>query len=194
MTVVLKHRKSIRLKHYNYSMPGDYFITICTNDHERIFGEIVENEIQLSKIGILVKQFWEEIPLHFSNVELDEYVIMPNHIHGILILRECTVGAEYIQPLRLRYIQPLRLRYIQPLRQTTFQHVIPNSIPSIVRSFKAAVTRECRKKNYQICCWQRNYYEHIIRNEKELNNIRDYIFGNLLQWKADHAVDLPESK
>jgi REP element-mobilizing transposase RayT len=129
-------------------MPGDYFITIYTFDHVCAFSEIVDNEMRLSQTGTIVKQYWEEISLHFSNVELDEYVIMPNHIHGILMLRERTVGAEYIQPLQ---------RYIQPL-QKTFQHVIPNSIPSIVRSFKAAVTRECRKKNYQIFCWQRNIY------------------------------------
>ena len=177
MTVALKHRKSIRLKYYDYSMPGEYFVTICTFDHVCAFGEIVESEMRLSHAGTIIKHCWEEIPFHFSNVELDDYVIMPNHIHGILILRERTVGAEYIQPLP----------------QKTFQHVIPNSIPSIVRSFKAAVTRECHKKNYQDFCWQRNYYEHIIRNEKELNNIRDYIAYNVLQWSVDHAYDLPEN-
>ena len=108
---------------------------------------------------------------------------MPNHIHGILILHERTAGADNI---------PVGAEYIQPL-QKTFQQVIPNSIPSIVRSFKAAVTRECRKKNYPDFYWQRNYYEHIIRNEKELNNIRDYIAGNILQWTAEHGYELPEN-
>jgi REP element-mobilizing transposase RayT len=183
MTVVFKHRKSIRLKYYDYSMPGEYFVTICTDDHVCAFGENVENIMRLSQTGKIVKQCWEEIPLHLSNVELDEYAIMPNHIHGILILRERTVGAEYTT---------VGAEYIQPLPQKTFQHVIPNSIPSIVRSFKAAVTRSCRKKNYQDFCWQRNYYEHIIRNEKELNNIRDYIAGNVLQWTAEHIYELPE--
>jgi REP element-mobilizing transposase RayT len=124
--------------------------------------------MRLSRVGTLVKSCWEEIPLHFSNVELDEYVIMPNHIHGLLILRESTVGAEYIQPL-----------------QKTFQHVVPNSIPSIVRSFKAAVTRECRKKNYQGFCLQRNYYEHIIRDDNDLNNTGEYILNNPLKWSFD---------
>jgi REP element-mobilizing transposase RayT len=134
------------------SQPGEYFVTICTIDHVCAFGEIVDNEMQLSQAGTIVKQCWEEISFHFTNVELDEYVIMPDHIHGILILREHPVGAEYIQPLQ---------RYIQPL-QKTFQHVIPKSIPSIVRSFKATVTRECHKNNYQDFCWQRNYLHREI--------------------------------
>ena len=113
-------------------MPGEYFLTICTDDHKCAFGEIIENEMRLSRVGTVVKSCWEEIPVHFSNVELDEYVSMPNHIHRILILQERTAEVEYI---------PVGAEYIQPL-QKTFQHVVPNSIPSILRSFKAAVTRE----------------------------------------------------
>jgi hypothetical protein len=100
-------------------------------------------------------------------------------------LRERTV-AEYI-PVGVENI-PVGAEYIQPLQrplQRTFQHVIPNSIPSIVRSFKAAVTRECRKKNYPDLCWQRNYYEHIIRDENDLNNTREYILNNPLKWSFE---------
>ena len=115
---------------------------------------------------MIVEQCWKEIPNHFPNVDLDAFVVMPNHVHGIIILNE-SVGVEYIQPL-----------------QKTFQHIVPNSIPSIVRSYKAAVTLGCRKMRSQFH-WQRNYYEHIIRDDKDMNNIREYIANNPLQWAAD---------
>ena len=167
MSLVYPQRKSIRLKEYDYSQPGEYFVTICTNEHDYKFGEIVNEEMRLDEMGKIVKGCWEEIPIHFSNVELDEYVVMPNHVHGIIILNE-RVGVEYIQPL-----------------QKTFQHVIPKSLGSIVRSFKAAVIRQFRKNGYPDFLWQRNYFEHIIRNDKELNNIRDYIVNNPLKWSID---------
>jgi hypothetical protein len=173
-------RKTIRLKDYDYSQPGEYFITICTYNKVYILGEIVADEMRLSREGIIAQQYWRQIPSHFKNVELDEYtkdapycgatfsgLRLPNHLHGILILCEHTVGIEYIQPL-----------------QKTFQHVIPNLIPSIIRSFKAAVTLECSKMESHFH-WQRNYYEHIIRGNKDLDNIRDYITGNVLKWAFD---------
>jgi putative transposase len=118
---------------------------------------------------------WKEIPKHFISAEMDEYIIMPNHIHGIIII-DPSVGVEYIQPL-----------------QKTFQHIIPKSLGSIIRSYKAAVTRECRKYGYNDLCWQRNYYDRIIRNDKELNNVRDYVRNNPLQWafEKDNPDDIP---
>jgi REP element-mobilizing transposase RayT len=157
-------RKSIRLKEYDYSQPGEYFVTICTKNKECLLGEIVDEEVLLSPIGKIAKQCWEEIPEHFDNIELDIFVIMPNHLHGTIIINP-SVGVEYIQPL-----------------QKTFQHVIPKSLGSIIRTYKAAVTREYCKYGYHGSCWQRNFFEHVIRSDKDLNNIRDYIINNPVKW------------
>jgi putative transposase len=174
VTTHSQHRKTIRLKEYDYSMPGGYFITICTYDKQWLFGTIVDGEMQFSPQGLIAQRCWNDIAKHFYNIELDAFVVMPNHIHGIIILDEITVGVEYIQPL-----------------QKTFQHVIPNSIPSIIRSYKAAVSRECHKRNLDFC-WQRNHYEHIIRNDKQLNTIRRYILGNPAQWETDDEYAKPQ--
>jgi REP element-mobilizing transposase RayT len=132
-----------------------------------VFGEVMEDEVRLTPMGEIAKRCWEEIPKHFPNVELDAHVVMPNHIHGIIILND-PVGVEYIQPL-----------------PKTFQHVISKSLGSIVRSYKAAVSRECQKRKYYDFSWQRNYYEHIIRDDKDLNNIREYILNNPIKWYLD---------
>jgi putative transposase len=155
------------LKEYDYSQPGEYFITICTNDKKCVFGEVIEEKTTLSSVGEIVKKYWEEIPMHFPNVELDEFVIMPNHVHGIIIING-HVGVEYIQPLQNKY-----------------QHVIPKSLGSIIRSYKAAVTRECYKNNHSYFKWQSLFYDRIIRSDKELSNIRDYINNNPLKWHLD---------
>jgi REP element-mobilizing transposase RayT len=127
----------------------------------------VDGQVRLNEIGKIVEICWKEIPSHFMNVELNEFVVMPNHLHGIIKINE-PVGVQNIEPL-----------------QNTYQHVIPKSLGSIIRSYKAAVTHECRKYRYHNFHWQRNYYEHIIRNDNELNNIRDYIHNNVLQWALE---------
>jgi REP element-mobilizing transposase RayT len=168
------HRRSIRLKEYDYSQPGEYFVTICTYNHECILGEIINGEMRLNEIGKIVERCWKEIPSHFMNVELDEFVVIPNHLHGILTINE---PVEYIQPNIHVGVQNF-----EPLQQNTYQHVIPKSLGSIIRSYNAAVTHKCRQCGYHDFRWQRNYFEHIIRNDNELNNIRDYIHNNVLQW------------
>ena len=175
----IHHRKSISLKEYDYSQAGDYFVTLCTNEKVSVFGEVVEDEVRLSPIGAIAKKCWNEIPKHFPMAELDAFVVMPNHIHGIIVLNDYgtdvqlngmnkTVGVENIQPL-----------------PTTFQHVTSKSLGSIVRSYKAAVSRECRKRNIYDFSWQRNYYDHIIRDGKDLDRICEYIIDNPIKWYLD---------
>jgi len=165
------HRRSIRLKEYDYSQPGLYYITICTYNRELLFGNIFNNKIFLNNAGIMVKKFWCEIPLHFPITKLDEYIIMPNHIHGIIKIIENddkTVGGQNFDPL----LHP-------PKNQ--FQKIIPRSIGSIIRGFKTGVTKWFRNNTEIHPIWQRNYYEHIIRNEDDLDRIRQYIIDNPLK-------------
>jgi len=164
--------ESTRLKHYDYSQPGEYFITICIQSHECLFGHVHKEEMRLSPIGEIARKCWEEIPYHFNNIELDEYIIMPNHIHGIIIINES----------QCRDVQLNVSTRISPKR---------GSLSVVIRTYKAAVTTICRRNNSFEFCWQRRFCEHIIRNEKELNNIRDYIINNPVKWSFDE--DNPHS-
>ncbi len=164
----IHHRKTIRLQGYDYSLEGEYFVTICTKDKECIFGEIIGEEMHLSPIGEIAKRCWEEIPKHFPNTEIDEYVIMPNHVHGIIIINQCR-DVQLNVPTR-----------ISPKK---------GSLSVIVRTFKAAVTTECHRIGFTDFKWQPSFYEHIIRNEKDLANIRDYIYNNIDRWTFDQEND-----
>jgi len=164
------NRCSIRLKNYDYSSPGTYFITICTYNRQCLFGEIVNGEIRLNEYGEIANKYWYEIPKHYTNTQLDEYVIMPNHIHGIIFI----VGA----------IHEL------PLQQNEFPQLIQRRkmlLPKIIGRFKMNAAKQINqiRQNHGIPVWQRNYYEHIIRNDNELNKIREYIINNPLTWQTD---------
>jgi REP element-mobilizing transposase RayT len=167
-------RRSIRLKRYDYSHPGAYFITICTHNRECLFGKINNGKMFLNDIGEIAKQCWLEIPHHFPNVSLDEFVIMPNHIHGIIILNDTglNVGANNDSPLPDCSQKPL---FRSPSR----------TIGSIIRGFKIGVTKWCRQNANIYTVWQRNYYEHILRNDHALHRIRQYIVDNPTKWELD---------
>jgi len=161
-----RHRRSIRLKGYDYSQPGAYFITICTQDRACLFGDVMGGEMRLNEYGHIVWRCLEEIPLHFPHAELDAFVVMPNHVHGIVIL---TVQNGVFGKME------------------QFGKPVPGSIPTIVRSFKSATTRHINalRGTPGAPVWQRNYYEHIIRNEESLNRIREYIVTNPMRWALD---------
>ncbi|HEX9917447.1 MAG TPA: transposase [candidate division Zixibacteria bacterium] len=164
------HRHSIRLKSYDYSQEGAYFVTICTQDKKYPLGKVVGGNMELSSIGKIAQEYLFDISKHFANAKLDQFVIMPNHIHTIIMVEK--VGAIHELPLRK---PPLRIRRRKML------------IPKIIGYFKM----NCAKKINQMqnSCgmpvWQRNYYEHVIRSEKELGNIREYITNNPLKWELD---------
>ena len=137
--------------------------------------------MKLSTIGKIVKECWEEIPRHFPNASLDEYAIMPNHFHGIIVLSgDALVRVEYIQPQRG---EPQRGRPRRRLNE--YQHIIPKSVGSIIRSFKGAITRICRQGGFESFRWQRDYYEHIIRDVNDLARIRRYVIENPSNWVND---------
>lgn len=163
------HRRSIRLKKYDYSSPGAYFITICTFKHHCLFGDVKDDNVILSRIGRIVEQYWQDITGHFEHIITDEYIIMPNHIHGIMIITSN-------QSRDTAYRVPTAEKFSNPR---------VGSIPTVIRSFKSAVTRWCHHQGFKNFRWQSRYYEHIIRNENELNQIREYIKLNPLKWDLD---------
>jgi len=166
-------RRSIRLRGYDYSQAGAYFVTIVTRNRECLFGEVVEDLMRLNDAGRMVAQCWHELAAHFPHLELDEFVVMPNHVHGII-----TVGAQFIAPDDHGAINP---GAINPGAMNR----APTGLGEIVRSFKAVATRRIRQAGVLAFAWQRNYYEHIIRDEASLNRIREYIANNPLQWALD---------
>lgn len=147
----------MRLAGYDYSAPGAYFITICS--HRRIVA------FQRPEIAKIITWAWEQIPSHFAGVNVDAFVVMPNHVHGILVMDDHLVG-----------------------RQHADGPPSPVHLSIVVRSFKAAATRELRIRNVwdDRPLWQPNYYDHIIRAELELNRVREYIAHNPAAWQYDH--------
>ncbi len=162
------HRRSVRLKCFDYSNSGWYYITICVRRYECLFGKIVNGKVRLNEMGSISYECWESIPSHFPFVELDEFIVMPNHVHGIIII-DRSVRAQHVEPLQ---------------DERKFQNIVAGSLSSIIRSYKAAVTKKCRERGNDFE-WHRNFYEHIIRNEQELYNIRKYIRYNTLKWRDD---------
>lgn len=182
------HRKSIRLKEYDYSKPNAYFITICTYNKECIFGAITNGEMHLNEYGKIVDNEWLKTPTIRQYVLLDKYIIMPNHFHGIIIIVDnvniCRDTAP-VSSCATVEVAESRISRIPTFEQ--FGRPTSHSIPTVVRSFKAATTkqiREIQKKHRQVV-WQPRFYEHIIRNPHELDQTREYIIYNPLKWALD---------
>ena len=173
-------RRSIRLKEYDYSEPGAYFVTICVKGRTCALAAVRNGNVKLSQVGHIVSKCWVDIPNHFPSVDLDAFVIMPNHLHGIVVLEDCRgvqLNAPTLRSVASRAkIHPDSHSLISPKR---------NTLSLIIRTFKAAVTRQCRQDGHHHFAWQRNYYEHIIRNQDKLNRIREYILYNPVHWDSD---------
>jgi len=162
-----KHqRRSIRLKDYDYSQAGAYFITICTHERKCSFGDIRDGKIELTEVGEIASKYWVEIPEHFASVQMNEFVVMPNHLHAVVKINH--VGVQNFEPLQHKY-----------------QHTISKSVGSIIRAYKSTVSHWCKANGHDYFRWQRNFYEHVIRNEDDLDEIREYIVNNPLKWDLD---------
>lgn len=168
----IHHRRSIRLPGYDYSQPGAYFITICTHQREHLFGKIVNGVMKLNKFGLITREEWQKTALIRIEIELGEFVIMPNHVHGIIMIHE-TVGAYGHTPL-------------PSFNPATFDSP-SRTIGAMVRGYKSAVTTRINQKRGtpRMPVWQRNYWEHIIRDEQDLSNAHAYILNNPAQWETD---------
>ena len=197
------HRRSIRLKGYNYSRPGYYYVTICTQDREKLFGETKKDIIRLNEAGQMIDHEWNKIPKRYKCVILDKYVVMPNHLHGILqILSEENdrkISSEQINagtglvPVRndayKTHINPDTDNSVIVTRTGT--RPVP-ALFEIIGTFKSITTNEyinCVKQNnwppFRKRLWQLRYHDRIIRDEDELNRIREYVIENPINWAED---------
>jgi len=188
--------ESTRLQNWDYGWNGAYFITICTQNREHYFGEIHEQKMKLSEIGKLVHDYWHEIPNHFQNISLGEFIVMPNHIHGIIIIdkpcgdndnnnddivetRQCLVSTTTNTP------NPYgSSNNSKTIGQKRFQNQGKNTLSSIVGSYKSVVTKNVRLIHANFA-WQSRFHDHIIRDDKSFNTISNYIQNNPLKWGND---------
>ena len=165
-------RRSLRLTGYDYAQAGAYFVTICTRDRVCLFGEVVEGSMRLNAAGELATKLWSDIPTRFPETDLDLFIVMPNHVHGITVLPERLVGA--------------------PLVGARSQKTAVPAVGTIVGAFKSIFAlkyiRGVKENDWQPfhrSVWQRNYYEHVIRDEADLGRVRRYIDENPLRWDFD---------
>jgi putative transposase len=199
----LPRRKSVRIPTFDYSQPSAYFLTICAQDSRSLFGYVSAHATAMNALGRIVDACWMEIPRHTQSVELAPHVVMPNHLHGIVIIRPApsqrspTSKARTDEPngsdiakehRRAQHAVPLRLDGSLVRSDThKFAATVAGSIPAIVRSFKSASTKRIREHVGipDFAVWQRGYYEKVIWTEKQFLKICEYIRMNPAQWEVD---------
>lgn len=184
------HRRSIRLKGYAYTQAGAYFVTVCTRDRACLFGKIVDGEMRWNEYGECAVRWWEDIPRHFTAVDIDAFVVMPNHVHGIVVITGGPVGAGLPRP------DPQTANAVAdtgtdaamdadkgaetaPLRRPSLGNVMAYF------KYQSAKHINAMRQTVATSVWQRNYYEHIIRSEASLNRIRQYVLDNPARWTFD---------
>ena len=178
----IPQRRSVRLKGFDYSQPGAYFVTVCTHEKRCCLGQIVRGEMKLNAIGVVVNECWLDIPRHFPNVELNTHIVMPNHVHGLFVIRPRMGEGRRERPCgtRAQHAVPLRANGVLP-------RLAAGSVPVMVRSFKAAASMRVRKmlRRASFELWQRGYYESAVLRPEEFQNARRYIIENPVRWHAD---------
>ncbi|MCY4653976.1 MAG: transposase [Dehalococcoidia bacterium] len=183
-------RKPIRLKGYDYSRVGAYFITIVAQGRMCLFGDVVDGEMRLNDAGMMVRRVWDGMPDRFPHIEMDEFVVMPNHGHGVIVIQQSPGENSAHPPVGASLVgaqSPTNIH--SDTRATT--RVAP-TLGDVVGAFKSLTTleygrgvRETGWPSFDKRLWQRNYYEHIIRNDKEWNMVREYINDNPARWETD---------
>jgi REP element-mobilizing transposase RayT len=196
----MHQRRLFRLKGYDYSLPGAYFVTVCTYQRECLLGEIHQGEMLINELGQFVIQVWKDLPDHYPHVILDAFCVMPNHFHGIIILSDIYGGGEIdlgdegdkgdegesetrpykTQPYEARPYEPTASDSSPPPQK---RHGLPEIVRAL-KSFSARLINQ-RRDTQGVPVWQRNYYERIVRNEHELNAIRQYVYENPMKWEMD---------
>jgi REP element-mobilizing transposase RayT len=173
--------KSSRLNNFDYSSSGIYFITICTYHHNNFFGKIINQQMELSKMGMIVNQCLIDIPKHFKKIILDEYIVMPNHVHILF-----HVETPYMASLQtnskvkiINYSHKNHPDFYKRLNQKSNQ-----LIPKIIQQFKSAVTRQINPKTI-FFAWQPRYHDIIVKDERQYSTIKNYIKNNVINWERD---------
>jgi REP element-mobilizing transposase RayT len=202
-------RRSVRLPDFDYTTTGAYFVTICAHNRACVFGDVVDRVVRLNGLGEIVQQTWDGLPNHFPRVELDQFVIMPNHVHAIVTLNEIDdvrpphatspiwinddrgdVGAKQgssASPASAFAPVPKQGKAGNALA-LPLHGTVAGSLCAVVQNFKSVTTRKINKIRHPPAhlVWQRNYYEHVIRDDRDLAAIRDYIAGNPARWLDDN--------
>jgi putative transposase len=173
--------ESARLRGWDYASAGWYFVTICTHQRACVFGRVVDGNVELSPLGEIACQYWVEIPAHTSGIETDAFTIMPNHMHGIIVIPE---HPDPVETQHAASLQTLSATSLPPDPMSAIS-LKAGSLSAVVRSYKSAVTRWAGLNGYDSFAWQARFHDHIICDEPELNRIRRYIHDNPLKWTLD---------
>jgi len=170
-----RHRRSIRLRGYDYTQAGAYFVTICSHGRECLFGEILEGEMELNQYGKVIAASWEKVNREYPGLKLDRWVVMPNHLHGIIAINDRTPGGSRTAP--------------------TTDMRGPKTLGRLLGAFKTVSTKQINilRGTPGVPLWQCNYYERIIRDEDELDRIRSYIEDNPRMWEMDRENPVAET-
>ncbi len=199
----IHRRRSVRLKDYDYSQAGAYFVTICTQERECLFGEVLNGEMRLSIAGKMICNIWKEMSQRFSNIKLDIFTVMPNHFHGIIFIEGR--GEPCVRPKNVGGTQDIGVaknifdsKNIVDCPRNQGEHKVrpygtmPETVGRFIQAYKSITTHQYALgvrngiyKPFPGKLWQRNYHEHVIRNDQSLKNIREYILNNPLEWDFD---------
>ncbi len=175
----LHHRRSIRLRDYDYSQSGAYFVTMCVQKKEHLFGTVRDGEVQLNHAGVMIERWWSVLPNKFPSITTDTFVVMPNHAHGIIGLNaEYNEGEHTGSPLHHEH------------NDVWADQCVRLTLGTVIQWFKTMTTNEYIRSvhahgwlSFDRRLWQRNYYEHVIRNNDDLNAIREYTVNNPARWQ-----------
>lgn len=181
-------RRSTRLQGYDYTQAGAYFLTLCAHNRQRLFGDIVDGAMRLNSLGEIVAEQWLQTGVLRQEIVLDVWVVMPNHFHGIVMMGDVAVGAQGLRPQDAESMtRSHRHAPLCPNPNNRIRRRAPKSLGALIAGFKSAATKYINqwRQSPGAPVWQRNYWEHVVRNETDLQEIRQYIVNNPMSWTAD---------
>jgi REP element-mobilizing transposase RayT len=189
------HRRSLRLKGYDYSQEGAYFVTICAHSKACLFGDVIGSEMKVNELGRKVQAVWDDLPVHYPHVATDAFEVMPNHVHGVIVIRAGGCEAAGYPPAHAVGFNPDHAERRAGLKPDHAERraglkpapTVQHGLSEIIRGFKTFSARRINefRETSGATVWQRNYYDHIIRNDADYNRIAEYIANNPQRWAED---------